>query len=313
MKISLGPAPFNWGVEKLRKFYQELADTPLDNVFMGEVFCEKRNTLGLEELEELMFPLRERGKEVYFSTGALITNGDQWERLMQCVEVSSGIEVNTIGAFNNLRAGKKVIAGPFLNLYNHSSVQFLERFNVAGIVLPFELSQKSITSIISKVKTPVEIVAYGNLPLGVSWRCYIARSHNLGVKECQFKCMQHQKGIMAENLDGIPLFLINGPYILSARKRCLVRELEKLKAMGVSSIRIMPQYENTPEIVTIFRQAMDHQLSLHNAFKQLSQLEELSFSNGWFHGEAGWKYIKSDHKLVEKDSNNFLPPLRNIC
>ncbi len=157
------------------------------------------------------------------------------------------------------------------------------------------------------------LVAYGNLPLGVSWRCYIARSCGLSVERCQFKCMHYPRGIMAENLDGIPLFLINGPYIMSAKKRCLIRELEELETMGVTSIRIIPQYENTSEIVRIFRQAMDHQLSAQDAFEQLSYLVQSSLTNGWFHGEAGWKYIKGDHKFIEEGFKNLLSPLQNIC
>lgn len=313
MKISLGPAPFNWGIEKLRQFYQEMAETPLDTIFIGEVFCEKRNSLTLKELEELMEPLREKGKEVYFSTGTLITDSDQWKRLLQRSEMKCGVEANNIGIISNHRVMKKLVAGPFLNLYHHRSVQFLERFNLTGVVLPFELSQKSVKSIISKVKTHIEVIAYGNLPLGVSWRCYIARSHGLSVKQCQFKCMHYPRGIIAENLDGIPLFLINGPYILSAKKRCLIKELEQLKTMGVASIRIMPQYKNTSEIVKIFRRTMDHQLGPQNAFEQLSSLAQSSLTNGWFYGEAGWKYIKDGHKFIEEDLKNFLPPLRNIC
>jgi len=313
MKISLGPAPFNWGIEKLRRFYQEMAETPLDTIFIGEVFCEKRNTLTLKELEELMLPLQEKGKEVYFSTGTLITNNNQWKRLLQGSEMECGIEANTIGIIHNHQGTKKIVAGPFLNLYHHHSIQFLERFNLKGVVLPFELSHKSINSIISKVKTPIEVVAYGNLTLGVSWRCYIARSYGLSVERCQFKCMHHPRGIMAENLDGIPLFLINGPYIMSAKKRCLIRELEELETMGVTSIRIIPQYENTSEIVRIFRQAMDHQLSAQDAFEQVSYLVQSSLTNGWFHGEAGWKYIKGDHKFIKEGFKNLLSPLQNIC
>ena len=313
MKISLGPTPFNWGIEKLKQFYQEMAETPLDTIFIGEVFCEKRNTLTLKELEELMLPLQKKGKELYFSTGSLITDNSQWKRLLQRSEMECGIEANTIGIVHDHKGTKKIVAGPFLNIYHHRSVRFLERFNLAGIVLPFELSKKSIESITSKVKTPVEVVAYGNLPLAVSWRCYIARSCGLSVKRCQFKCMHYPRGIMAENLDGIPLFLINGPYIMSANKRCLIRELEELKTMGVSSIRIIPQYENTSEIVRIFRQAMDHQLSPQDAFEQLSYLSQSSLTNGWFYGEAGWKYIEGDQKFIEEDIKNLLSPLQNIC
>jgi len=313
MKISLGPAPFNWGIEKLRQFYQEMAETTLDTIFIGEVFCEKRNTLTLEELEGLILPLRRKGKEVYFSTGTLITDNSQWKRLLQRSEMECGIEANTIGIVPHHQGARKIVAGPFLNLYHHRSVQFLERFNLTSVVLPFELSQRSIKSIISKVKIPIEVVAYGNLPLGVSWRCYIARSHGLSVKQCQFKCMNYPRGIMAENLDGNPLFLINGPYILSAKKRCLIRELEQLKTMGVASIRIMPQYENTSEVVNIFHQTMNHHLNPQDAFQQLFSLAQSSLTNGWFYGEAGWKYIKDGHKFIEEDLKNFLPHMRNIC
>lgn len=313
MNISLGPAPLHWGKEKLTQFYQEVAEAPLNTVFIGEVFCEKRNTLSEEELEEFLMLLLKKGKEVYFSTGTLITNGIQWERLRKRCEIFQGIEANTVGILDYFQGKRKIVAGPFLNLYNHRSIQFLEKCGIAGVVLPCELPHHSVKSIVKEVKAPVEVVAYGNLPLGVSWRCYLARAFGRGVERCQFTCRDYPQGIEAETIDGMPLFIVNGPYIQSAYSRCLIGELEYLKAIGVASIRIMPQYEHTSEIVKIFRDTMEYRVSAQDAFEQLASFSGSPLTNGWFHGEAGWKYVKEDQGCSVKESKNYLSPHHNIC
>ena len=42
-KLTLGPLFFHWSPEKRRDFYYRMADeAPIDDVYMGEVVCSKR-------------------------------------------------------------------------------------------------------------------------------------------------------------------------------------------------------------------------------------------------------------------------------
>ena len=71
--LSLGPVLFNWDAEDKRDFYFRIADeAPIDTVYLGEVVCSKRTPFFDPYVPEVAERLRRGGKQVVYSTLALI-------------------------------------------------------------------------------------------------------------------------------------------------------------------------------------------------------------------------------------------------
>ena len=66
-RLSLGPVPYFWPRETLLEFYDGIARTPVDIVYLGETVCSKRRPLKSGEWLELAATLQAAGKEVVLS------------------------------------------------------------------------------------------------------------------------------------------------------------------------------------------------------------------------------------------------------
>lgn len=297
MEISLGSAPFSWGKEKIRNFYKEIESTKVDNVFVGDTICHKRHFFSVEELKEIIDGLKSSGKKVFVSTLALVTNNKELKSIEKLVCLGDGTEANMMGVFNYFRdensvvEGKELIAGAFLNIYNWKSAEYLSKFNVERIIMPFEIGYQSIADITKNISSKVEVYAWGNLPTALSWRCYTARSLDLSRDNCNMVCLDYPEGMVLETVDKQDLFVINGPQILSAKTHCLIEHMDKLKEIGVDSIRIEPSLKNTTEIIDIYNQVIKGDLDGKDAVEVLSKFADHGLCNGWFLGKPGWEYV----------------------
>jgi len=126
--LTLGPVLFNWAPETWRDFYFGIADeAPVDIVFVGEVVCSKRAPFFEPVLADVVERLTSAGKQVVFSTLALIMN----ERELEGVRALAGdadllIEANDIAAVSILE-GRRHVIGPFINTYNEGTPCVLAR------------------------------------------------------------------------------------------------------------------------------------------------------------------------------------------
>ena len=59
MKLSLGPVLFYWSREQYLNFYAEMAEQPLEAIYLGETVCSKRRALGLDDWLGLARELRQ--------------------------------------------------------------------------------------------------------------------------------------------------------------------------------------------------------------------------------------------------------------
>ncbi len=297
MKLSLAPAPITWGKNELKSFYRKIAESKVDTVFVGEVVCSKRDVLSLSELKEIAGFLREHGKKVYYSSLALLTTEDEFDRIRQIVPVFDGIEANTIGVLNlfeqddPLVKEKDLIIGSYLNIYNWQAAQYLKKFNPERIVAPFEIPHESIGDIIGKSKVSMEVLAWGHLPTALSWRCYSARSFGRLRENCNSICFQHPDGMLLKTVDDNDLFLINGMQVLSAKTYCLIEQLDLLDSMSVEHLRIDASRDHGLELINIFDAALSKEISAQEAKEKLAPLAAHGLCNGWFWNEAGWKYV----------------------
>ncbi|MGI9134756.1 MAG: U32 family peptidase, partial [Rhodoferax sp.] len=75
MKIALGPLLYYWERMAVFEFYEAMAQTEVDLVYLGEAVCSRRRELRLSDWLDIAALLRSAGKEVLLSTQILLESG----------------------------------------------------------------------------------------------------------------------------------------------------------------------------------------------------------------------------------------------
>ncbi|MBI5047804.1 MAG: U32 family peptidase [Deltaproteobacteria bacterium] len=304
MQLTLGPILFDWKKEELLRFYDEVADMPVDRVYLGEVVCAKKRGLSVEDLEKIGKKLEKAGKEVVVSSLAVVSNEEELKLVRDIANLPFAVEANDMSMFNIVRSqesevrsqNKEIIAGPHITTYNVPSIEFLKSIGVNRVVFPVELSRDSVNHCIQNTGIDAEIFAHGKVPLAFSWRCYTSRAYGLNKTNCQYHCKQHPDGMPLKTIEGEPTFTINGTSVLSAQTYTLVEVIEDLQAIGVNAIRISPQYQHTKKIVDVFRKRLDGMIGPDEGLALLKDTSPLGFCNGWYWGKAGKEYLATPKK-----------------
>lgn len=294
MKLTIGPIPYLWEKERVLSFYEEIANTPVSVVYVGEVICSKRTLFGIDTVEKVCRMLHNAGKEAVISTLGLMTTQEELGFIEALCKLPYPIEANNIGVLN-FCSGKETVAGPHLAIYNGSTAKFLAGLGVKRVVFMPELSMESISPIASAVPSvEKEIIGFGHLPLAFSWRCYTARALDLSKANCAIVCKKYPEGMPLETMDGMPIFNINGTQLMSAQKVCMMEQLDILKALGIDYLRIIPQDRNTTEVIGIFSKAIGGVMTYPAALEALKRYAPEGISNGWFYGQPGREYVDKE-------------------
>ncbi len=289
MEISLGPILFEWKREDVLAFYEEAAKMDVDTVYLGEVVCAKKLGLSVKDIAGVANMLTEAGKKVVLSSLAVVSNEKELGLVRALVGLPYAIEANDMSVFNMVDPLKReVYCGPHITTYNAPSIEFLKGLGVRRVCFPVELPAEAVAYNIKETGIEAEVFAWGRVPLAFSWRCYTSRAHGLLKTNCRHNCADNPGGIMIRTMEGEPIFTINGTSILSAATLSLSGETEDLGAMGVKALRISPQFEGTGEVVRVFRERLNKDISADEAAARLKGLAlDGGVVNGWYHGLAG--------------------------
>ncbi len=293
MKLSIGPIQYFWEREHVLDFYQQAADSAAEIVYLGEVICSKRRLITFEDWLSIGNELRQSGKEVILSSLTLLEAASETSSLKKlCRNESFMVEANDISAVQLLSAaGNDFVTGPSVNIYNSRSLQLLANKGLKRWVLPVELGLDTLKDLQAQRPEGVEteVFALGRLPLAYSARCYTARSHNLPKDDCQFKCIEYPDGRMLETQEDQEFLVLNGIQTQSALTHQVLEQLPELATLGVDVLRISPQYNNTMQIIDIFKLALNNNdiLSLTN---NLLELLPGDACNGYLVGQPGMDY-----------------------
>lgn len=296
MKLALGPILYYWQRDALLEFYERIAESAVDIVYLGETVCSKRHTFRLEDWLEVAQKLAATGKEIVLSTQALIESEADLQTLRRLTENGNfAVEANDMGAIR-LLSGKKFVVGPHINTYNSQTLALLAELGAKRWVMPVEMSQQMLSDIMvgKPQDMETEVFVYGRLPLAFSARCFTARHYNLPKDDCQFRCLDHSYGLTLKTRDGQPFLALNGIQTQSSSIYNLVAELEGMKQAGVDVVRVSPQPFHTEKILALYRQKLDGNLSGTEAGQQMARLMPDEPCDGYWHARAGIEQVGSD-------------------
>lgn len=291
--LTMGPLLYHWSTDDWRDFYFKIADeAPVASVCLGEVVCPKRAAFTLPHYEEVIERLQRAGKEVVFSTPALITDERDLTLVKDAVELGLGlVEANDVAALP-LLAGKPHMIGPYVNVYNESALARLSADGAVRVTLPVELPAASVGKLAEQKAAEIELQVFGRWPLAISARCYHARAYGRSKDGCLFACGEDPDGLPVETLDDEAFLVVNGVQTQSASYGCLLTELDLLKACGVTRFRLSPQKVGMVEVARLFRDRLDGRLDRDEATVALEQLAgPVPLSNGFFHGREGAQFL----------------------
>jgi O2-independent ubiquinone biosynthesis protein UbiV len=264
LRLSLGPLQYFWPRQATLDFYAEVAELPIDIVYLGETVCSKRRELSRSDWLALARDLAASGKEVRLSTLTLIEAASELSACRKLVENGEfGIEANDLSAVQlAIEICLPFVAGPYVNLYNQRAVQLLQRQGLVRMVWPVELGRESLVemsraAIAAGEPLPeIEILAWGRLPLAHSARCFTARAVGRGKDDCQFECLKHPDGERIRTREDQPFLNMNGIQIQSAAVHDLAPEVPELGDSPVDILRLYPGHEPIADTVNRFRAAL---------------------------------------------------------
>ncbi|WP_153108731.1 U32 family peptidase [Propionivibrio limicola] len=253
MKLALGPLLYYWPRQKTLDFYAEAMNWPVDCVYLGEMVCGRRHELRTDDWLRLAQEFSAAGKNVVFSSQALLESAGDLANLRKLAGTDWPLEANDLGAVKIARERKKpFIAGPHLNVYNGATLDWLAEQGAVRWIPPLEMSRSGLAAVLEEKTGAIEteLFAHGRLPLAFSARCFTARHYNLTKDSCEFRCLADSDGLVVRTREGQDFLRINGIQTQSAACHSLWPYWHEL---GIAQyLRISPQGEHTAKIVRAF-------------------------------------------------------------
>lgn len=262
MKLALGPLLYYWPRQSTLAFYADMAEAPVDIVYLGETVCSRRHELRLPDWLDVAETLADAGKEVVLSSQVLVESESDLKTLRRIV--ANGrfrVEANDMGAVRLLSAADVKaagwVAGPTLNIFNPATLNLFAGLGATRWAAPPEMSRTQIAALRAGLDAPmeVEVFAHGRLPLAYSARCFTARHRNLPKDDCQFSCLQHADGLPLRTRESEGFLVLNGTQTQSARVYNLANELAAMRARGVDVVRLSPQAQHMAQVIDSFDEA----------------------------------------------------------
>ena len=293
MKIALGPLLYHWLRDDVFAFYDAIAQTSVDIVYLGETVCSRRHELRLNDWIAIATRLQEAGKEVVLSSQVLLESGSEVSMLHKIVDVATEhgwmVEANDMGAVHCLEGKIPFVAGPHLNIYNLPTLLWMASLGLKRWVMPLEMCRDELAHL--QLGCPAhlqtEVFAYGRMPLAFSARCFTARHINLPKDDCQFSCLNIADGLLMRTRENDGFLVLNGTQTQSARVYNLLPELDSMRNMGIDVVRISPQSTHTLQIIDAFHQVIHQKISASDAMQIVVPLMPDQPCNGFWYGKPG--------------------------
>lgn len=256
-----------------------------------------------EALTEAVKYCHIRGVAVHLTLNTLVSDREMPElvKLIRHAAVS-GVDafiVQDLGVLQQCRAIAPHIpihGSTQMTVHNLPGVRFCAALGMQRVVLSRELSKEEIRYICANSPIEIEIFGHGALCMGYSGQCYLSaaiggRSGNRG--RCAQPCRQSY---------GYGRFQNEHP--LSLKDNCLVRYVQELEDMGVTSLKLegrMKRAEYVAAVTDVYSKAAkdgyvtpEMEAQLHTAFNRQG------FTDGYYLGKTGAKMFG----IREEESEN---------
>jgi collagenase-like PrtC family protease len=294
VKLALGPNLYFWPRQQTLDFYEAVADSPVDIVYLGEAVCSKRRELRTDDWIEVARKLSAAGKQVVLSTLALLEAESELLTMRRiCANGDFLVEANDIAAVQLLQqTGTPFVSGPTINIYNQRTLQILTEKGLQRWVMPYELSRDTLADIQAERPTGVEteVMVWGRIPLAYSARCYTARANNLPKDRCEERCIEDPDGKLMYTREDQAFLAINGIQTQSAQTYNLLAQFGEMSEMGVDIVRVSPQSVHTMEVLDLCRQAVSDPAKGSALAAQAEQyVAEGGSCLGYWYGGAGFE------------------------
>lgn len=296
MKIALGPLQYYWPRDTVLGFYESIAATPVDIVYLGEVVCSRRHELRLADWLDLARTLAAAGKQAVLSTQVLLESGPEAGTMHRIAANGEFlVEANDMGAVQRMAGKVPFVAGPNLNLYNLPSLQWMAGLGASRWVMPLEMGRNDL-AVVQQGRPEgleTEVFAWGRMSLAHSARCFTARHRNLPKDNCEFSCIAHPDGLLLQTREHEEFLVLNGTQTQSARVYNLVDQVQDMRGMGVDVVRISPQSKHTDQVIALFDAARSQALAPEEAFARSQLLMIGDGCNGYWHGRPGLEQVQA--------------------
>ena len=301
MKLALGPIQTYWPRDQVLAFYQAVAESPADIVYLGEAVCSRRHEMRLKDWLDAAGMLREAGKEAILSTQVLIESGADVTVLHKIADNGEfGVEANDMGAVRCLEGKVPFVGGPHLNIYNQPTLQLMAGLGMQRWVMPLEMNHTDLAVLQQErpAGLQTEVFVYGRMPLAFSARCFTARYRNLPKDDCQFSCIDYPDGLLMRTREDKAFLVLNGIQTQSAHVYNLLPELPELAELGVDVVRVSPQAQHTPRVLALFADVLRGDVDSNAANAELLELMPDKPCNGYWYGQPGLDYRAPVAELV---------------
>lgn len=296
MKLALGPLQYYWHRDTVFEFYQAMAETTVDIVYLGEVVCSRRHELRQSDWLDIARMLRAAGKQAVMSTLVLLeSTSDVADMHKIARDEEFLVEANDMGAVHKLAGQRSFVAGPQLNIFNLDTLAWMHGLGASRWVMPLEMRQSDLAVLLQNKPTGLqtEVFAYGRMPLAFSARCFTARHYNLPKDDCGFRCIEHPDGQLLQTREKESFLVINGIQTQSARVHNLVNDIPALRAAGVDVLRLSPQSQHMDQIVAAFDTARRAAQPDPAALAAMRPYMPEAPCNGYWHGKPGLDLIET--------------------
>ena len=295
MKLSLGPLQYHWPRQTVFDFYEAMAETAVDTVYLGEVTCSRRHELRLSDWIDVAELMRTAGKTTVLSTQVLLESGSDVSAMQKiAAHTDFDIEANDMAAVGALAGQRPFVAGPHLNVYNGPTLQWMASQGACRWVVPLEMKREDLALLQRQrpAGLQTEVFVHGRLPLAFSARCFTARHRNLPKDDCRFSCIEHTDGLMLQTRERAEFLVLNGIQTQSARVHSLIDAWDDLTALGVDVARISPQSRHTAEVIGLYDAVRRETLAGPAARAALLALLPDRDCNGYWHGQPGQERVE---------------------